>query len=189
MADIILICFIALYAYNGFKNGFIKTVIGFASTLISLFLTSIIYPPVSNALYNIGVGELAKKIVLNMIKNKPEINVMSEYAAEVAAPIIVNIISFIIVIVVIKIILAILIESLNIVARLPIIRQANSALGILAGIVSGILISYIVIGIISALSDYDSMSIFYNYIENSKFAIIMSKNNIVTNLLTDILND
>ena len=141
MADIILVVFIALYAYIGLKNGFIKSVVNFASTLLSFLLTSLLYRPVSLLLYNIGLGSIAKEISLNLLEGKSGENMppaLLDKTADAFSVVIVNIISFVLVIIVIKIALGIITKSLNLVAKLPIIRQANSLLGLLIGIVNSL---------------------------------------------------
>lgn len=192
MADIILIVFIALYAYIGLKNGFIKSVVNFASTLLSFLLTSLLYRPVSLLLYNIGLGSIAKEISLNLLEGKSGENMppaLLDKTADAFSVVIVNIISFVLVIIVIKIALGIITKSLNLVAKLPIIRQANSLLGLLIGFITGLLISYIVIGIIAALGDNETVNIIHSHIKNSCFTFALYENNMVTELLSSVLSN
>ena len=190
MADLILIGFLSIYAYIGLKNGFIKSVVNFASTLISLLLTSFLYRPVSILLYNIGIGGLAKNFSLGLLEGKADEGmdpVLLDKTADAMSVMIVNLISFIAVIIVIKIGLGIVSKSLNLVAKLPIIKQANSILGLLTGLISGVLIAYIVIGLIAAFGQYDYLVAIRQSIEESVFAVALYDNNKIADLVITLI--
>jgi len=110
-----------------------------------------------------------------------------ENGAEPTSMIIVNIISFLLIIIVIKILLSVLVNSLNLIAKLPIIKQANALLGLCTGFLSGLLISYIAIGIIGALSGNDFVFSMQQHIRTSYIAEMMYEGNIVTNILSKIM--
>lgn len=190
MADLILIGFLSIYAYLGLKNGFIKSVVNFASTLISLLLTSFLYRPVSILLYNIGIGGLAKNFSLGLLEGKAGEGmdpVLLDKTADAMSVMIVNLISFIAVIIVIKIGLGIISKSLNLVAKLPIIKQANSILGLFTGLISGVLIAYIVIGLIAAFGQYDYLVAIRQSIEESVFAVALYDNNKIADLVITLI--
>ncbi len=190
MADLILIGFISFYAYIGLKNGFIKSVVNFASTLISLLLTSFLYRPISALLYNTEIGSLAKDFSLELLEEKAGGRmepVILDKTADAMAVVIVNLIGFIAVIIAIKIALGIITKSLNLVAKLPIIKQANSLLGLLVGLISGVLICYIVIGFIATFGEYDALVTIRQHIEKSVFAVALYDNNKVADLISSLI--
>ena len=186
MADIILVAALLIFVRIGAKKGLIRTLFGTISTLLSLFLTAFIYHPFSQILHNSAVGDYVRKLVEKSFEQKIQEGAIIPLLNEVTkstSTIIINIISFIIVIIATRLILSILSRVLNIASKLPLIKQLNSILGMIAGAISGILICYIIIGIIGALNGEGNISIMQKSIENSYIAINMYENNFVSNML------
>lgn len=191
MADIILIAILIIFARLGAKRGLIKTLMGAVSTLLSLVLTALIYNPFSQMLYNSPVGEYVRGFVKRLFEEKTQNGIiipLLDKAIETASMLIINIISFIIIIIAVKLILTFLSRFLNIAAKLPVIKQLNSLLGMFAGAVSGILICYIIVGIIGTLNGEGNISVLKESIENSYIAIKMYEDNFVSNLILSYLN-
>lgn len=190
MVDLILIAFISLCAYSGFKRGFIKSVVSFASMLISLLLTSFLYRPVAVLLYNTKIGDLARSFSLDVLEGKAGDRmdpVILTKTADAMSVMIVNLLSFIAVILVIKITLGIISKSLNLISKLPIIKQANSLLGLIIGLISGVLIAYIVIGLVAAFDEFNAFSSICQQIEDSVFAVALFDNNKITKLISSLI--
>ena len=186
MADIILVAALLIFVHIGAKKGLIRTLFGAISTLLSLFLTAFIYHPFSQILQNSAVGDYVRKLVEKSFEQKIQEGAIIPLLNEVTkstSTIIINIISFIIIIIATRLILSILSRVLNIASKLPLIKQLNSILGMIAGAVSGILICYIIIGIIGALNGEGNISIMQKSIENSYIAIKIYENNFVSNML------
>ena len=70
MTDLVLICFLILSALIGFKRGFVKTILGLTSTVMSFLLTAILYRPFSELLYTLGFGEKLKIIIDEALQKK-----------------------------------------------------------------------------------------------------------------------
>ena len=190
MADLILICFIALFAFTGMKRGFIKTIVGLASTLISLALTLLAYPVVSDLLHKLGVGEAITEIIIGVISKNEQVNLglgIMEKTAEASSVVVVNVISFIAVIIFAKFILTLLIKSLNIITKLPVIKQANALLGMVMGVLSGILISYTLIGVLAALNDNNVILVVKEHLDSSLIAVLMYRDNAITEVLSKFI--
>ena len=190
MADLILICFIALFAFIGMKRGFIKTIVGLASTLISLALTLLAYPVVSDLLHKLGVGEAITEIIIGVISKNEQVNLglgIMEKTAEASSVVVVNVISFIAVIIFAKFILTLLIKSLNIITKLPVIKQANALLGMVMGVLSGILISYTLIGVLAALNDNNVILVVKEHLDSSLIAVLMYRGNAITEVLSKFI--
>ncbi len=190
MADLILICFIALFAFTGMKRGFIKTIVGLASTLISLVLTLLAYPVVSDVLHKLGVGEAIKEIILDVIAKNEQVNLglgIMETTAEASSVVVVNVISFIAVIILTKFVLTLLIKSLNVITKLPVIKQANSLLGMIVGLLSGILVSYTLIGVLAALNDNNVILTVKQHLDSSLIAVLMYRDNAITEVLSKFI--
>lgn len=190
MADLILICFIALFAFVGMKKGFIKTIVGLASTLISLALTLLAYPVFSDLLHKLGVGEAITEIILSVISKNEQVNLglgIMERTAEASSVVVVNVISFIAVIILTKFVLTLLIKSLNIITKLPVIKQANALLGMVAGVLSGILISYTLIGVLAALNDNNVILAVKEHLDSSLIAVLMYRDNAIKEVLSKFI--
>lgn len=190
MADLILICFIALFAFAGMKKGFIKTIVGLVSTLISLALTLLAYPVFSDLLHKLGVGEAITEIILSVISKNEQVNLglgIMERTAEASSVVVVNVISFIAVIILTKFVLTLLIKSLNIITKLPVIKQANALLGMVAGVLSGILISYTLIGVLAALNDNNVILAVKEHLDSSLIAVLMYRDNAITEVLSKFI--
>ena len=190
MADLILICFIALFAFIGMKRGFIKTIVGLASTLISLALTLLAYPVVSDLLHKLGVGEAITEIIIGVISKNEQVNLglgIMEKTAEASSVVVVNVISFIAVIILTKFVLTLLIKSLNIITKLPVIKQADALLGMVVGLLSGILISYTLIGVLAALNDNNVVLAVKEHLDSSLIAVLMYRGNAITEVLSKFI--
>lgn len=188
MADLIFILVVTVFAVLGLKRGFIKTVLGLASTIISLILTALLYPPIANFVYDTGLGDSFAESFAELASGKMDNEIIIDAAATTASTVCINVISFLIVIIAIKILLSLLLKSLDLVSKLPVIKQANSALGLCVGIISGLLLSYIAIGVISSLSYNGFLDASWNEnFKNSIFVSLFYDENIVKNLLFKIM--
>lgn len=186
MADIILIAVLLIFVRAGAKKGLMKTLFGAVSTLLSLLLTALIYNRFSQMLYNSVLGDYIRELVKKGLEEKMQkgtIIPLIDKATETASMIIINIISFVIIIFVTRLIIAFLSRVLNIAAKLPVIKQLNFILGMIAGAVSGILICYIIIGVIGALNGEGNILIIQESIESSYLVIKLYENNLVSNML------
>ena len=88
-----------------------KTIVGLASTLISLALTLLVYPVVSDLLHKLGVGEAITEIIIGVISKNEQVNLglgIMEKTAEASSVVVVNVISFIAVIIFAKFILTLI---------------------------------------------------------------------------------
>lgn len=190
MADIILIVIIAFFAYMGAKHGLIKTLFGAVSTLISLVLSMLLYRPVSELLYNSTFGnsikEFAGKLLAERMEQTAQLFLLDK-AVETTAVLVMNVISFVIVIVAVKLIVIILANVLNIASKLPVIKQANKLFGMVAGALSGILVCYIIIGIVAALGGEENVSALQESIKSSFLAVNMYNNNLIKDVLSGFI--
>lgn len=190
MADIILIAILIIFAYTGAKRGLIKTLVGIASTVLSLVLSMLLYNPVSKMLSESAFGENVKEYVREFLMAEAEGAaklLITDAAVDTASLLVMNVISFVVVIVVSKILIIVLSKVLNIAAKLPVIKQANKLLGMVAGVLSGLLVCYIITGIIMALSPEGNILLMKESIENSYLAIKLCDKNFIYGILWSIL--
>lgn len=196
MIDIILAAIIVLSAIINAKRGFVRSLMGTVSTLLSVVLSMILYRPVSLAIYNSSPGDMLKLkvegIILEKIKELPLIEIGVDAAVEAGAMLIINVISFVLVIVIAKFAVMLVSRMLNIAAKLPVIKQANSLLGLVIGAVLGILVCYIIMGVVAALCaggnlNGDGAAALVKDIENSSIAAKFYENNVIENVLTGFM--
>ena len=190
MADIIFIAVLILFAYLGAKKGLIKTLVGIASTVLSVILSMLLYNPISKILYDSSLGDSVKEYVREFLTGKAEGAaklLITDAAVETASVLVMNIISFVVVIIASKILIILLSKILNIAAKFPIIKQANKLLGMIAGIISGILVCYIAVGVIMTLSSEGNAFVIKESIENSYLAIKLCDKNIIYGILWSLL--
>jgi len=191
MADIALVLIIALFMLWGSKRGLIRTLVGAASTLLSLILSMVLYRPVSQFLYSSSVGDSVRAYVNELLVKNASGNaqlLINDALVEAASMIVMNVISFCAVIIIVKIAVTLLACVANITAKLPVLKQANSLLGMAAGALSGILVCYIMIGTIAALGGNEALSGAAQSIEKSYLAINLYEDNIVAEVLSGFIN-
>lgn len=191
MADLILIIAIILFAYAGYKRGFIRSLVGMSTTLISMLLSMLLYRPIAVIINDSVMGDSLREFAIEKFVatygNSVVTEALSEGAAQTFSMIASSVISFVLLSVVVKFIVAILAHSVNLVAKIPVIKQINSVLGIAVGVLSGLIISYLVIGIIATVNYYDDSNnpdAEMNSIEKSYFASMFYEGNLISEILT-----
>ena len=150
----------------------------------------LLYRPVSELLYNSTLGDSIKEFAGKLLAEKMEQTAqlfLLDKAVETTSVLVMNVISFVIVIVAVKLIVIILANVLNIASKLPVIKQANKLFGMAAGGLSGILVCYIIIGIIAALSGEENLSALQESIKNSVLAVNMYDNNLIKDVLSGFI--
>lgn len=199
MADIILILVIVLSAYTGSKRGFIRSLVGMASTIASLFISMILYNPVSNYIYNSSFGKNIEEAVAKFFEKNPPVETtqipsllsngaqaITDGATKTVTLIIIGILSFILVAVLSKLVIKVVMIIMNVASKLPIIKQANSLLGAVVGAISGALVCYVFIGVIATLEASQSTMLITEMIKKSNIAILFYYDNYIANMLTAI---
>ena len=186
MADIILALVIAVFALRGAKRGFARSVVGVISTVLSIAVSIFLYHGVAEIIYTSPIGETVRKGIEGFLAENTSgamsglINMQG--GIDALTMLSVNAISFAVVIILSKIIVSFVAGTVNVAARLPIIKQANSLLGMAVGILSGCVFCYIAAGVLSAMgANFPSV---IEMIENSIVARIFYENNLITNILS-----
>lgn len=188
MADICFIIILILFTYWGKKRGLIRTVVSTLSTLVSLILSIFLCAPMSEYILKSKIGETlsieVEKIILeNLETNSP---IVTENAVHSATTVLVNIIAFIVVLIMIRIIVSLLAKILNVTAKLPVIKQANSLLGALTGLICGIIVSYITVGTLSAFGTEGIFLEIADSIKDSYLAFYLYDRNVIADILSNI---
>lgn len=201
LIDIILIAIIALITFIGYKRGLIKVAFKLISFLLAIVLAVVLYKPISNFIINSTPIDDNLKQAIEERLSSPDIsdeetdNIVAAYydnvknsstaaTAKIISETIINVGCMIIVFVVSKLILLLFRFSGDLIAKLPLIKQLNSAGGFVYGILEGFVLVYILLALIAIMSPVFNMNQIINMINSSIIANIMYNNNIIFILFT-----
>lgn len=196
ISDIVVFLFILLFVWFGYKSGFIKSIFGILTYIISIILGILIYPIVSeylkaSPLYGVILNFSAKytsfKIEGNSIFNSI-IEQAGNQATNSIAELLLNILSFILVILMCKIILFAISKCLDIISKIPVVSFLNRISGSLIGGLKGIVLLYIISLLLNFLPIHIN-AIVMDDINRSSFAYKFYKENLVIDIIgKDFLN-
>lgn len=196
LADIVLIAIIVLFVVLGIRKGFVKTVFGLCSIVISIALALSLHPIVSNVLEQSPVNDFVQEQVLGMLPegevteslalpgflqdtvSEAEAKTKDAIAGGIAG-VALKIISMILVFILVQLILWILSLTLNLITKLPVIHGFNKLLGGVSGAVSGILVVYLVLGLLTFTTALDKTTAISEMVEDSLVASTMYENNLL----------
>ena len=187
MIDIIILLIITFSGYIGLKRGFIKTLLHFSSTVLSVILTGLLLPFTSRLLYRTNLVNIIRSEIYDFLQKKQHSSLVLANTVDIITNIIINIIGFIVVIILVKLVISIIFKLFNVISKIPVLKQLNSIFGLVTGIASGALICYIVIGIISVIEANIYINSLNIDISNSMFGIVFKDNNIISKALTKII--
>ncbi len=186
MIDILIALLIAVFARLGYKRGFISTLVNAVSTILSLVFGIVLAKPLSIVVSMSPLGDTLREISKNIIaKNLHSPDYNSAIMTDAITMLLSTVICFVLAAVIIRALVWILTDVLKLVAKLPVIKQANSFLGLLMGIITAILICYTFFGVVAALnmSAIISNEAFIKGLESSFAARIFYHNNIIADTL------
>lgn len=166
--DVIIVLFVVLSTFLGYKKGLISLGIQLIACIVSLIISLILYKPIGNLVVNsTPLDEKLQDIIQVNLENftseddngKQTNNALVEYAKQgmlpdVARSLAINIIYVVtmLILFVISRICFLLIGSLaNDISKLPIIKQFNKIGGILYGLFRGMIIIYAILMIINLI--------------------------------------
>lgn len=199
VVDLIIIVIALLFIFLGYKKGLTGSLIKLLSFVIALILTFMLYKPVANlVMENTEIYNNIKTTITNTIGEKEENNknesnqisnlienaaedVKSELIEETTKTII-NVGVAILLYVAIRIILLIISLFVSQVTKLPIIKQVDKIGGVAYGALEGIVIIYIILGLISLSSVIWPDNILVEAIIKSTLGNMLYNNNIILNL-------
>ena len=201
IVDLILIAFFILFIFVGYKKGLAGSLIKLCSFVIALILALALYNPVANAIKdNTQIDENIKSTIVetfgqqeqtqeeNMPKDLVQ-NISSEIenatsevvnnTAQSISDTIINIGAGIVIFIVARLLLIIVSIFAKQIVKLPIIGLVDKVGGIAYGAVEGIVIIYIVLGLISLSSLIWVDNAVVTAITNSGIGSFLYNNNII----------
>lgn len=196
LIDLILIAIIALFTFIGYKKGLIKVAFGLVSFILAIIISVILYKPVSSFIIKytplddyietavaerLTSSETTKEETENIVSNYYN-NIKNASTSVIATGIsktVINISSMLIVFIISKIILLFFKFIGDIIAKLPLIKQFNSAGGFIYGLLKGFVIIYIILAVIAILAPIIDINNIVSIINSSIITNIMYNNNII----------
>lgn len=194
--DLILIAIIALFTFIGYKKGLIKVAFGLVSFILAIAISVIIYKPVSNFIINYtSIDDSIEALITERLDSSETTqeeteNIVSNYynniknastsvIANGMSKTIINVSCMLIVFIVTKIILFFFRFAGDLIAKLPLIKQFNSAGGFIYGLLKGFIIIYGLLALITILSPIININEIVTIINKSIITNIMYNNNII----------
>lgn len=158
--------------------GFVKMILSMAATVVALIIAGVLTPPICQVVKNnmgilddikVKVEESIKEAgieedyieelkIPRVIKDKINENIdkeeisENEYVVEKIATLALSSVVFIIIFAIVIVILGVAISMLDIVAHLPIIASANRGAGLVAGLIYGVVVVWICMIVLTAMS-------------------------------------
>lgn len=211
--DIIIVLIIALCIFAGYKKGLMGVLFKIVSFILALIIALILHGPISNFIINnTSIDENLETLIINNIDPDNEVidengnlkentnnsETIQEYitntignvkdgvenaAARSIAITIINIAVLILILLITRIILGVLNIIIDIVAKLPIIKQFNTAGGLIFGAVEGLIIVYVLLAICALIAPLFGDLQLINSINNSTLGKLMYDNNILLKIM------
>ena len=199
--DIIIIAIVVLSIFLGYKKGLVALSIQLLSFIIAVVITFILYQPITNFIVNAtGIDELIQNSILekandvmqedNEMSNTIVEQVKNDMLPETARTISINIITFGVVIILfllVKIGLRFVTALANLVAKLPILKQANELGGIIYGFIRGLLLIYVILLVINISGEINPENGAYKSVNETNLGKFMMQYNVL-NVFMDKIN-
>ncbi len=205
--DIIIIIFVGLLIFQGYRKGFVKTIFDTLGLVLSFFLSKELYYFVENfllkntklfvKLHDYFEVKLSKNLNNHINNNVPlELqkfvnNIVTSEVSDTFAAFVDNLsilvirsISFVVTFLVIYAILLALSTLINTIMKLPLLNLTNRVFGGLMGILKGVILLYLVFALAAPLLSFMQDRPLAQSILNSESSKIFYDNNIILNYLS-----
>lgn len=198
--DIVALTFVLVLSLVMMHRGGMKAMFSFGGLILSVIVASLLYPVLTDAVYSTPLPENLEAIVRESVTPdiqigdseaidalpdflKSAIDTVEEGAAETVATslsamitkVIINIVVFVLLIIVTKIVIAIASGAMELVAKLPVLKELNSLVGFVCGLCMSMVIVWIAVALTGAFAA--SNETVAAWIENSYTVGIMSNIN------------
>lgn len=185
ISDILIVAGIALSAYIGYKRGFVKNVSKLCCWIISIVVAKILNPYITEFVKQSFIGEFIQKNFEETSQSLiPEelpsfFHQAGETTANGLADTVIGIVSIILIVVITFVVANFIVGALSFIAKFPLISTADRLLGFVSGILTGVLIVYLVLSFITVFNVQEA----HKWFEQSIIAYTMYRHNIFMNLI------
>ena len=193
--DIIIILFVLISIFLGYKKGLITLGIQLCAFLIAIVVTFVFYRPIASVIINntqideklqetiqVNVGSFIEEDSGNEITNELIESAKKGMLPEAARTLAINIIygaTMVVLFAIVRIGLLFISSLANAIAKLPILNQFNKLGGILYGLLRGVLITYAILMAINLVTSVNPKSTLSEMMDSSYLAKTMSTYNII----------
>ncbi len=205
MLDLIFVAAVLIFIFIGIKRGFVKSVMGVISLVLSVFLGIKLYAPFESFMKSLPIMsdmvETIKESFAATIKpviEEATYGSLPEYISRLISPDIMekgsdaisvaaaetvfSLVLIIIFILVIKLGLAMLTGMLGLATKLPVLKQLNKLMGAVTGFIGGMIFCYILASVFSVVAAY-GVTWVNDQLQYSLLAKYFIENNIIINML------
>ena len=199
--DIVILAIISLFAFIGYKQGLVKVAIKMVSFLIAIIVAFALFKPVSNVVINnTKIDEKIENTIVEKItpegltkedKVEEGLNITTKIVDTTNNSIenishtftvkLIEVVVFLLIFTIIRIALIFITALADAIAKLPILKQFNKAGGLIYGIIKGVLIVFVVFGILLLCEPLIGPKT-KDIIETSIIAKTVYNNNILLNI-------
>ena len=193
--DGIIILFILVSVFLGYKKGLVSLGIHLVAFVVALIVALILYRPIGNLIMNTTeideslqenietkleeiVGKQNTEIKVNSLIGNIESEAISETSKSLSMNIIYGV-TIIVLFIILRIALVFISAIANWVAELPILKQANKAGGIVYGLLRGVLLTYVILLIIGLIITFNPQGNLSKSINETHLAKAMMEYNIL----------
>lgn len=204
--DLVLVLIIALFTFIGYKQGLVKAAIKIFSFFIAIAIALILYKPISNiVIEKTTVDDKIKSTMVENVKINEEENEESKEGSnilknnltnkiiagandtmeQIAGAFTIKIIEIGVILllyVIARIVLKFISALTDLITKLPIIKQINKAGGTVYGFLKGIIIVYVLLGIIYLISPAIKSNAL-NEIDNTIITKYVYNNNVLLKIV------
>lgn len=202
LVDLIVVGIIALFTFLGYKQGLVKAAIKILSFFIAIIVALLLYKPISNVIVNNTqideniTNTIMEKITPEGIASTDEVemtdNLAIKLVGEATSTIeeisnafaikLIEVCVLLLLYIVVKIALRFILALTDIITKLPLIKQINKLGGTIYGVVKGVIMVYVILGIIYLIAPIMNKNV-SNAINNSFITKNLYNNNIILKII------
>ena len=192
--DILIVAFLALSVFLGYKKGLVTLAIKLCAFLIAILITFVLYRPIGNLIINTtSIDESIENSIYNKVTETMQKDSEDELTSDLiesakqgmltesARELSINIVyggTAIVLFIIVRIILIFVNALANLIAKLPIIKQFNEVGGAIYGLLRGIVIIYAILLVIHLVGEINPKNIVTESINETTLTKVMYENNI-----------
>ena len=207
IVDLVIIVFILLFAFLGYKKGFVKIALGLCTFIIATIVAFLLYRPVANIVIDtteidesieqsiiakvlpegvpddteVDTSDISKTLPSFVLKNS---NNTVKSIAESMSRALIEIGCLLLIYIVVKIVLRLIIVVVDLIAKLPVLKQFNEFGGLVFGIIEGFIFVFTILAFVSLLLPLlNNSEQILSAIDGSIIGSIMFNNNILLKLI------
>lgn len=207
MGDILILAILVIATFLGYKKGFLRTLTGVISIIISFVIAVSFSPQIEDFIQNTSVYEAIYENIEETIGTESEETTVSEKntaklnmprdmiesihksaedkkneikssMTEKIGEISVKILSIVFIFLVVRILLFVILGGFGLVKKLPLIGWFDRLLGAFFGFLRGFLVVYLLLVVVTVCASFNAQNGIVKTVKQSEFAKVMYNNNV-----------